>query len=197
MICETISHFYINFQWTFFFFSLQKTLQISHFLLICGFFPANSLSIWVALTTDFLFLTFSPCYWKTLLRTTPIYHSLFNGPIPMVTCNIEGYFLFFFVHYLFLSLMPGDFAFCFYVNFFFFFFCIRYDIGDQTEQSDQRKKLKAWRHNLKALLSQPIEKQFTSGRYPTKEGRLVTPFLEGKYTYCMQLVVLTTEAVQP
>ena len=58
-----------------------------------------------------------------------------------------------------------------------------HDMGDSFEQAQHRQKLGLMRAELKALLKQPLVNIHSSGKYPTKSGRLVVPFFTGERSF--------------
>lgn len=57
-------------------------------------------------------------------------------------------------------------------------FSVLHDLGDSREQSQQSRMLSQMRANLTSILKEPIFRSQSYGKYPTKSGKLVVPYMD-------------------
>ena len=56
-----------------------------------------------------------------------------------------------------------------------------HEMGSSTEQADYRRKIQAWKMQLKSFIASPIIPARFSGKYPTKSGHLEMPYMKCKF----------------
>ena len=59
----------------------------------------------------------------------------------------------------------------------------RDDLGTAREQAEHKRKIQAWKSQLKSMLQSPVLSRQFSGKYPTKFGKLELPLNTG--TFCI------------